>query len=185
MTDNVHQLTLFRHPALYDRMNRLLGFRALYDRVVNDVTDAEFPAGSRILDVGTGPGHVPIALARRRPDLHIEAIDVVPEMISHARQMAGPDSNVHFECTDVRDLPHPDGSFDLVIASMSLHHWSEPIAGMREVRRVLHEAGQVWIYDFRFFSGRVERAARAAFPRHTLHRERLNTLVGRLVAVPA
>lgn len=119
------------------------------------------------------------------PDPHIEGIDLAPEMIAHARRAAGPDSNVRFACADVVDLAYPDNSFDLVIATMSLHHWADAAAGMRQVRRVLRESGQVWIYEFRFFLRRAEAATRTAFPRHTLRRDGVSALAGRLTVSPA
>ncbi|MBF8187174.1 methyltransferase domain-containing protein [Nonomuraea sp. K274] len=184
MSEHAHHFGLFHQPALYDRMNRLLGFRSLYTRAAADVAGAGLPTGSRVLDVGTGPGQVPIQLARRRPDLSIEGADLSPEMIAHARQAAGPASEIRFTCADVARLPYPDDSFDLVIATMSLHHWADRAAGARELRRVLRATGQVWIYEFRFFQRRAETALRAAFPEYTLRRDGISALIGRLTARP-
>ncbi len=33
-------------------------------------------------------------------------------------------------------LPFPDGRFDAALAILTLHHWSDPAAGLRELRRV-------------------------------------------------
>lgn len=66
--------------------SRLL--RRLYQQVAADVA-ADGPAGEgRVLDVGTGPGRVPIAIARRLPRLHIDGIDLSANMIQHARERA-------------------------------------------------------------------------------------------------
>ncbi|WP_188195235.1 class I SAM-dependent methyltransferase [Nonomuraea sp. SYSU D8015] len=180
-----HVFGLFHNPRLYDRMNRNHGFRRLYERAVNDVATSDLPAGARVLDVGTGPGRVPIALSRRRPDLDIEGLDLSRQMIAYAREAAGQDSTVRFTVGDVAALPHPDAGIDLVITTMSQHHWRDPEAGMRELSRVLREDGRLWVYDFRFFLGRAERAARAAFTRHTFHRARVSPLAGRLTVAPA
>ncbi|HKD97163.1 MAG TPA: class I SAM-dependent methyltransferase, partial [Micromonosporaceae bacterium] len=51
---------------------------------------------------------------------------------------------------DVTDLPFADGSFDLVVSSLSLHHWDEPEAAVPELARVLRPGGRVCIYDFPF-----------------------------------
>ncbi|HZD01784.1 MAG TPA: class I SAM-dependent methyltransferase [Actinomycetes bacterium] len=102
-------------------------------------------------------------------------------MIARARRNAtdaGLDDRVRFTVADVADLPHPDATFDLIVSTMSQHHWPDAAAGLRELRRVLRPGGQVWIYDLRFALGRAEAAARGAFPAPALHRELLRT--GRL-----
>ena len=52
-------------------------------------------------------------------------------------------------CGDVVTLPFADGSVDLVVSTLSLHHWDDPAAGLDEIVRVLAPGGQAWIYDFR------------------------------------
>jgi ubiquinone/menaquinone biosynthesis C-methylase UbiE len=50
---------------------------------------------------------------------------------------------------DVRNLPFPDDSFDLVLSTLSIHHWHDPARGIRECLRVTAPGGRCWIYDFR------------------------------------
>ncbi|MFQ6034409.1 MAG: class I SAM-dependent methyltransferase, partial [Sedimentisphaerales bacterium] len=50
---------------------------------------------------------------------------------------------------DVQNLPFPDGAFDLVVSTLSLHHWRSPADGIRECWRVTAPGGQCWIYDLR------------------------------------
>ncbi len=47
-------------------------------------------------------------------------------------------------------LPFPDRSFDLIVSSLSLHHWDHPEAAVPELARVLRPGGRVYIYDFPF-----------------------------------
>ncbi len=74
---------------------------------------------------------------------------------------------------------------------MSQHHWPDARAALRELRRVLGSAGQVWIYDLRFALRRAESAARPAFPGYVVRRETVRTgrlplrLIGRLVIRPS
>ena len=185
MSDHTSRLGFFHHPRFYDQMNRVLRFRPLYTRTVADIARAGLPDGTRVLDAGTGPGRVPIDLARRCPGLHIEGLDLSAEMIAYARRIAGPGSPVRFTAGDVADLPYHDDTFDLIISTMSQHHWADARAGMRELSRTLRPGGQVWIYDFRFFLRRAEVAARAVFDEHTFQREPISALVGRLVVRPA
>jgi ubiquinone/menaquinone biosynthesis C-methylase UbiE len=187
------RLGTFDHPDRYDRWaNRLM--RRLYERVAADVAAAGLQDGARVLDVGTGPGRVPLAIARALPGLGVEGLDLSPEMVGHARRNAaeaGVADRVHFTVGDVADLPYADSSFDLVVSTLSQHHWADAAGGLRELRRVLRPGGQVWIYDLRFALRRAEAAARGAFPSAGLQREPVRTgwfpvrLVSRLVAGPA
>jgi ubiquinone/menaquinone biosynthesis C-methylase UbiE len=185
-------LGFFHHANRYDQLaSRFL--HGLYARVAADVAAAGLDDGARVLDVGTGPGRVPLAIAQALPRLRVEGLDLSAEMIAHARRNAsdaGLDDRVRFTVGDVADLPHPDDTFDLIVSTMSQHHWPDAAAGLRELRRVLRPGGQVWIYDLRFALGRAEAAARGAFPAPDLHRELLRTgrlpvrLIGRLTIDP-
>jgi ubiquinone/menaquinone biosynthesis C-methylase UbiE len=44
-------------------------------------------------------------------------------------------------------LPFGDASFDLVVSSMSFHHWADQRVGLREVRRVLAPGGLLGLAD--------------------------------------
>jgi SAM-dependent methyltransferase len=46
-------------------------------------------------------------------------------------------------------MPFGDGSFDLVVSTLSMHHWAEPTAGMTEIGRVLRPGGRALIWDAR------------------------------------
>jgi SAM-dependent methyltransferase len=87
---------------------------------------------------------VPLAIAHAAPQLRIDGIDLSPAMIAAAQRdctAAGLDQRVTFEVADVAGLPYPDAMFDLVASSMSLHHWSDPSAAMRDLRRGPAPAG--------------------------------------------
>ena len=44
---------------------------------------------------------------------------------------------ISFQVADVADLPFDDRSVDLVVSTLSMHHWADPAAGLRETVRVL------------------------------------------------
>ena len=151
---------LARHPGHYQRWAGLFA-RPLYRRVVADVAAAELPAGALVLDVGTGPGTVPLMIAAECPDVAVTGVDLSQEMIARATSSADGEpfdvDRVSFGVADVAALPFDDRSVDLVVSSLSMHHWTDPAAGLREVVRVLRPGAQAWIYDVRPM---VKRAAR-------------------------
>jgi len=142
---------LARHAKHYERWAGLLA-TPLYRRVVADVAAAQLPGGAVVLDVGTGPGRVPMMIAERCPQLSVSGIDLSPEMMARATAVAARRSggnSVAFQVADVVALPFADQSIDLVVSSISLHHWDDPAAGLRDIIRVLRPGAQAWIYDIR------------------------------------
>ncbi|MFV2104219.1 class I SAM-dependent methyltransferase [Micromonospora sp. LOL_024] len=140
-----------RRSLSYDRMSRW-ALRGLYRRVAAEVA-AVAPESATILDVGTGPGRLLHELAGGRPDLTLAGVDPSPHMIRVAEQAAASRAlghRVRFQVADVADLPHPDGSVDVVISTLSLHHWPDLPAAATQLARVLRPGGRLMIYDFRF-----------------------------------
>jgi ubiquinone/menaquinone biosynthesis C-methylase UbiE len=75
-------------------------------------------------------------------------------MIERARANAdqagdGDERRPSFLVGDVASLPFPDGSFDLVISTFSMHHWADPAAGLAEIGRVLRSDARALVWDFR------------------------------------
>lgn len=152
---------LARHARHYERWAGVFA-RPLYRRVAADVTAAALPPGATVLDVGTGPGTLPRLIAARSPHLSISAVDLSADMIARATSAADLQANpgaspVSFQVADVADLPFDDRSVDLVISTISMHHWADPAAGLREIVRVLRPGARAWIYDFRPMTRRAAR----------------------------
>jgi ubiquinone/menaquinone biosynthesis C-methylase UbiE len=138
-----------RSSKVYDFLARRV-LRGVYRRLAADVRDVA-PEGGSVLDVGTGPGVLLVELARHRPDLRLTGVDLSPDMVAAAeRNLATFGDRATARTGDVTDLPFPDGSFDLIVSSLSLHHWDDPAAAVPELARVLRPGGRVHIYDFRF-----------------------------------
>jgi ubiquinone/menaquinone biosynthesis C-methylase UbiE len=150
--DTVHPQRLFdRHGHGYDRMShRLVG--RLHRRVVADAVAAVPPDGI-VLDAGCGPGRLAVALATARPDLTVYGIDISPDMVQVARQHmdeAGVAGRTRIDEADIADLPLGDRSVDLVVSTISFHHWQDVPGAARELTRIIRPDGRIWIYDFRF-----------------------------------
>ena len=115
-----------RGSRVYDRtMVRLT--RRLYQRVIEDMVPLRLVEG-KVLDAGTGPGTLARDIARRFPQLQVYGIDLSADMIRLAHEHAkreGVEERVHFDVGDVARLPYLDHSFDVVVSTISLHHWHE------------------------------------------------------------
>jgi SAM-dependent methyltransferase len=150
-----HGGILIGDAAAYDAMSRLF-FGSFFGPIAADIAataEATVPEGARVLEVGCGPGHLSVRLARRH-GLDVTGLDLDPAMIERARANAdGPvDGEEHrpsFLVGDVASMPFPDGSFDLVVSTMSMHHWADPTGGMAEMARVLRPGARTLVWDFR------------------------------------
>jgi SAM-dependent methyltransferase len=141
----------------------LLG--GLYRRMAEDLALAVGGIGAaEVLEIGPGPGHLAVELARLVPDLRLAGVDVDPAMVERATARAaraGLAERVRFEVGDVAALPLPDASLDLVTSSFSVHHWPDAAAGFTEIRRVLRPGGRAIVYDLPDAWGRLETRAPA------------------------
>ena len=138
--------------AAYDALSHRFVLGSLFGPIAADIA-AIAPGDRRVLEVGCGPGHLTIRLAR---DHGIEAtgLDLDPAMIERARANAERDvvraeGRPSFVVGDVASLPFPDRSFDLVVSTLSMHHWADPSAGLTEIHRVLRPGGRALIWDLR------------------------------------
>jgi SAM-dependent methyltransferase len=152
---------LISDPRAYDVHARRL-FGSFYRAVVSDVAATASPRAV-VLEVGCGPGHLSIELTRNH-GLNVTGLDLDPAMIERARSNADGDAPTMapgptFVLGDVAALPFDDASFDLVVSTLSMHHWSEPAAGLAEIARVLRPGGGALIWDlrpgFRLFHAQV------------------------------
>jgi ubiquinone/menaquinone biosynthesis C-methylase UbiE len=98
----------------------------------------EVRAGTRFLDVATGPGYVAGVAARR--GAQAAGVDFAQSMIDEATR-AYPD--VEFQRGSADALPFADGSFDAVGISFGLLHFANPEKALAEAFRVLRSGGKV------------------------------------------
>jgi SAM-dependent methyltransferase len=95
-------------------------------------------AGTRLLDVGTGPGTLAGLAAGR--GAAVTAVDAEAGMVAAARR-AVPSADVR-QAT-LPDLPFPDAAFDAVVANFVINHVGDPAAAMRELARVGRPGGRI------------------------------------------
>jgi ubiquinone/menaquinone biosynthesis C-methylase UbiE len=140
--------------------------RRLYQRVVEDLGLIR-PGEGKALDAGAGPGTLARDIARRFPQLEVYGIDLSEEMMLLAREHAkreGVEERVHFDIGNIGQLPYPDHTFDVVVSTISMHHWYELEQPLRELHRVLRPGGRLLIYDFRFIKAETVEKALASTP---------------------
>jgi SAM-dependent methyltransferase len=97
-------------------------------------------SGQRVIDVGCGPGALTRELVDRLGPTNVFAIDPSEPFVAAIRE--------RFPGVDVRlaaaeQVPFPEKAFDAALAQLVVHFMSDPVAGLREMARVVHNDGVV------------------------------------------
>jgi SAM-dependent methyltransferase len=95
-------------------------------------------AGTRVLDVATGPGFIAAAAAAR--GAAVAGLDFAPAMIADARRRH---PGITFREGDAEALPFDEGSVDAVVMNFGLLHLARPDTALAEARRVLRAGGRL------------------------------------------
>ena len=105
---------------------------------------ARVAAGQRVLDVGCGPGALTAVLAGRVGPDAVCAIDPAPPFVAAIRQRL---PGVHVRQGRAEELPYQDAGdedgFDAALAQLVVHFMTDPLTGLREMRRVTRPGGVV------------------------------------------
>lgn len=119
--------------------------RWYFDPVHSKMLDLLARAGPKnppscILDVGCGTGRLLRAASVSWPAARLMGVDPAPRMVAEAQRLA---PNAIFEIATAEALPFPDQSADLVLSSLSFHHWADQNKGLQEIARVLRPGGSI------------------------------------------
>jgi SAM-dependent methyltransferase len=106
-------------------------------------------SGATLLDVGCGPGTITAELATIVTPARVTALEVTEPALDLARAEIARRglTNVDFRTGDVHALDFADDTFDVVHAHQVLQHVADPVAALREMRRVTRPGGIVAVRD--------------------------------------
>ena len=131
----------------YEKATRLV-IESYYSQVGDEITSS-FTTGT-MLDLGTGPGYLPIEIVKRKPDINIIGIDLSKKLIHMAQAntaKTGFSHQLRFEVGNAANLRFDDEVFDMVISTGMLHSLKDPVKVLKETYRVLKKEGQAWVFD--------------------------------------
>ena len=133
-------------PALYDRIgDGYAGLRRADPRIAAQLTAALGPPAP-LLNLGAGTGNY------EPEDRWVVAVEPSVEMIRQRPEMAAPAVRAVAQA-----LPFADGAFEAGLAVLTVHRWPDPVAGLRELRRVVlgrivvltfDPAARPWLTDY-------------------------------------
>jgi ubiquinone/menaquinone biosynthesis C-methylase UbiE len=117
------------------------------DWLTRIVEMAQAGVADTVLDVACGPGLLACAFAKVAK--HVTGIDTTPKMLEQARafqHQLGLD-NLTWHEGEVPPLPYPDAAFSVVATRFAFHHFLEPLAVLKEMRRVCCGDGRIVVVD--------------------------------------
>ncbi|MBV9570645.1 MAG: class I SAM-dependent methyltransferase [Alphaproteobacteria bacterium] len=106
------------------------------DRRIGEIIERALGPAETVLNVGAGTGSYEPA------DRSVIAIEPSREMI----RRRGPQAAAVVQA-DAGELPFDDVSFDASMAILTVHHWPDQAAGLREMRRVTRGPIVLLIFD--------------------------------------
>jgi len=109
-------------------------------------------AGTSVLDVGCGPGSITCDFAELVAPAKVVGLDRSADIVAQAASLAAERGveNVEFVTGNIYDLDFEDETFDLVHAHQVLQHLTDPVAALREMRRVAKPGAIVAMRDADF-----------------------------------
>jgi len=125
--------------------------REIGDRLLQHLTFTKIEP-KRVLDIGCGTGYFTRLLSGRFKKADVTALDLSESMVrstcaAHERRMPWHGKR-HHVTGDGCSLPFAEGSFDLVTSNLAMQWVPEPMAMMREMRRVLAPGGLILFSTF-------------------------------------
>lgn len=131
----------------YEKATRLV-IEGYYSQIADEIASS-ITAGT-MLDLGTGPGYLPVEIVKRKPAINIIGIDLSKKLIHMAQEnaaKAGLSGQLRFEVGNADNLRFNDDAFDMVISTGMLHSLKDPVKVLKEIYRVLKKGGQAWVFD--------------------------------------
>lgn len=131
-------------------INGILGWRAFAVREVARQVSARRLTSFTLLDVASGSGDIPRAVARWAAragiSAHILATDISPRIVATARAELSAEQTAHAETADALALTYPPGGFDIALCTLALHHFA-PEPATRLLANLARVGQTVMVFD--------------------------------------
>ena len=138
-------------PEIFVDLYDSFAFKALESYYLETAREiVSYCPRGRILDVGCGPGYLPLQAAKLSEHIRVDGVDLSPKMIMLARnnsRKANLEDYLNFFVSDGNALAIPEQCYDMIISTGVLHSLKNPVAFIDECHRVLKPGKEAWIFD--------------------------------------
>lgn len=146
---NSEKLTMYQIQSVYDEIADQYDKKIWFDQNILGVARLKkkllSKATGKILEVACGTGQNFPLFA---PNSEITAVDLSPNMLEFARANAIKHGlSVNLAVMDAENLEFPDGSFDMVVSTLSTCTFPNPIKALQEIKRVCRPAGMILLLE--------------------------------------
>ena len=134
--------------VLYNALSSSAIFMKHYELAAEDILS--HCSQGTLLDIGTGPARLLLKLHQQSPGMRLVGIDASAAMVTQAKQnvaKAGLSEFIEVKEGSANHIPFPDQYFDIVVSTVSMHHWKQPETCLNEIYRVLKDNSFALIYD--------------------------------------
>jgi len=145
--------------AGYAEIQNRREFKSMRLTVVKHVLDAikkdAITGPLHVLDLGCGTGHLIKDLhdefGKEGREAALHGVDIGTASIRECKEYLTRSglADVDVKEGDGARMPVPDSSMDMVVSSLSMHHWSKPEAVLADIHRVLKAGGRMILFDLR------------------------------------
>jgi ubiquinone/menaquinone biosynthesis methyltransferase len=169
MSDAVRSM-FDRIAPTYDALNRTLslGIDRRWRRRAIDALGLGELGGARVIDLCTGTGDLAAEVARRFPEARVTAVDFSAAMLAAGVAAGKLGRGIVAVQADAQRLPFGEGSFDAALCAFGVRNLDDPLAGLREARRVLVPGGRFAVLEFFRPTSRPRRWLHALYNRNVL-----------------
>jgi ubiquinone/menaquinone biosynthesis C-methylase UbiE len=129
---------------LYDSMMQGDATKMQYKEIARDLVSRM--ENGRLLDIGTGPGHLLREIHNLNPNIQLYGLDISSSMVEQASSNLA-DIAVDLQCGNIRATDYESDYFDLVTCSGSFYLWDDPIESLEETYRILKLGAPAYLYE--------------------------------------
>lgn len=129
---------------LYDKLMGGKSTQIMMEEVAQDLT-SQIQKG-RVLDIGSGPGHLLYQIHKKNPELKLFGLDISESMIKIAQKnLSG--ISVEFKKGNIESTDFENDFFDLITSTGSFYLWNNPVNCLNEIHRILKKETSAYIFD--------------------------------------
>jgi ubiquinone/menaquinone biosynthesis C-methylase UbiE len=139
-------------PNAQDYEQRWKGYLKNTHFKLLDVLLPDMKESDIILDASCGTGLLMSQLLNKKaPFRELVLNDISPSILSFAQKRLPRDDRISFSAYPASELQFEENSFTKVVCLNALHNYSDPLAALKQFKKVMTPAGKLYLLDWNRF----------------------------------